>query len=421
MTNWIYLINICIVSMSLAIAVIGLVASFLFREMDGFHRKLFKTLFFLQSACLSMDLISLLIINVESAAWTSYFFTLFMSIASALMMPILTIYLLHSCDEDFHKSALFYATVTLMSVYIFMLLSTLYSSAFFSVDFIGTYQRGPYYSLLFIPSGLVMILNLFGIIRRKEKLEPKRYKAFLIYIFAPLIGMLIQALFIGLYTIEFGSAIASATLFGFALLEQSEKQEKLRDDKSRQDLNIMLLQMRPHFIYNTLASIYYLVPQNPSRAQSAILSFTDYLRKNFASISKDAPIPFEEELEHVRAYLDVERIRFEDTLHVTFDTPVTDFVLPALSLQPIVENSVKYGVSPEKEPLMIVVRTERQYKTVIVTVSDNGGGFDQSKIKPGYSAIDLIRERLAYTCNGRLDINSIPWHGTTVRIILPNQ
>lgn len=421
MTDWIYLINICIVSASLATAVIGLVASFLFRDLDHFSRKLFQTLFSLQFACLTLDLISLLIVNVESLAWTSYFFTLFMSIVSATMLPIITVYLLHSCNENFYRNALFYATVALMSVYIFMLLSTLYSSAFFSVDFVGTYQRGPYYTFLFIPSSLVMILNLIGVVKRKDKMEPKRYRAFLIYLFAPLIGMLIQALFIGLYTVEFGSAVASAALFGFALLEQADKQEAFREEKARQDLNIMLLQMRPHFIYNTLASIYYLVAQDPAKAQSSILSFTDYLRRNFASVAKDAPIPFEEELEHVRAYLDVERIRFEDTLHVTFDTPVTDFVLPALSLQPIVENSVKYGVSPEKEPLMVVIKTERQYKNVIITVSDNGGGFDIRKIKPGYSAIEIIKERLAYTCNGRLDINSIPWHGTTVRIILPNQ
>ena len=90
--------------------------------------------------------------------------------------------------------------------------------------------------------------------------------------------------------------------------------------------------MRPHFIYNTMTSIYYLCEQDPKTAQQVTLDFTNYLRKNFSAIAKDGTIPFTEELEHTRAYLAVEQIRFEGEMFVEFDTPHTAFKLPPLTL-----------------------------------------------------------------------------------------
>ncbi|MBR1770512.1 MAG: histidine kinase [Lachnospiraceae bacterium] len=84
-----------------------------------------------------------------------------------------------------------------------------------------------------------------------------------------------------------------------------------RETIERQAASIRVLQMRPHFIYNTMMSIYYLCKQDADKAQAVILDFNSYLRRNFTAIAKEGTIPFSEELEHTRAYLAVEQVRFE--------------------------------------------------------------------------------------------------------------
>jgi LytS/YehU family sensor histidine kinase len=102
---------------------------------------------------------------------------------------------------------------------------------------------------------------------------------------------------------------------------------------ANQRTSLLLLQIRRHFIYNTMMSIYYLCKQDPDLAQQITLDFTTYLRKNFTAVTSENAIPFSEELEHTRAYLAVEQAQFEDRLFVDYDTPHTDFKIPPLTLQ----------------------------------------------------------------------------------------
>jgi LytS/YehU family sensor histidine kinase len=177
--------------------------------------------------------------------------------------------------------------------------------------------------------------------------------------------------------------------------------------------------MRPHFIYNTMTSIYYLCEQNPQKAQQVVLDFTNYLRKNFNAIAGTDTISFSEELDHTRAYLAVEIALFEDRLIVEYDTPFTQFRLPPLTLQPIVENAVKHGMDPDAaEPLTISVRTEKTDDGSRITVEDNGKGFDPSYNGESHTALDIISERLKQQCGGTMKIDSAPGK-TTVTIFIP--
>ena len=108
--------------------------------------------------------------------------------------------------------------------------------------------------------------------------------------------------------------------------------------------------MRPHFICNSMMSIYSLCRRDPEKARQVILEFTSYLRKNFAAIASEETIPFTEELDHNRAYLAVEQAQFEYSLFVDFDTSETLFRLPPLTLQPIVENAVVHGMRKSNAP-----------------------------------------------------------------------
>jgi sensor histidine kinase YesM len=183
----------------------------------------------------------------------------------------------------------------------------------------------------------------------------------------------------------------------------------------------MALQMRPHFIYNVLTSIYYLCAQDPARAQQATLDCTNYLRANFAAVASQEPVPFTEELNHTRAYLAVESIRFGDRLQISLDCPHTAFRLPPLTLQPLAENAVKHGVDPELPPLEVHVTTRHEDGASVVTVEDTGPGFDlASTPDTGASALTNLTERLE-TAGIGFSVLPREGGGTIATIIVPDE
>jgi len=183
---------------------------------------------------------------------------------------------------------------------------------------------------------------------------------------------------------------------------------------------IMVLQMRPHFICNTMTSIYCLCNQDPAKARQVVLDFTTYLRKNFTAVASSDPIPFSSEFEHVRAYLAVEQAQYEDSLLVDYDTPHIRFRVPPLTLQPIVENAVKHGRAPYAGPLRISIRTRKTDSGSEITVSDNGRGLDPAGGSGAHTALENIRQRLSLMCGGSLTITPGSAGGTVVKITIPD-
>ncbi len=181
----------------------------------------------------------------------------------------------------------------------------------------------------------------------------------------------------------------------------------------------MVLQMRPHFIYNTLMSIYSLCNQDPQKARQVTLDFTNYLRKNFNAVASDSAVPFSAELEHTRAYLAVEQAQHEEMLVVEFDMPFTSFRLPPLTLQPIAENAVKHGMDPYAGPLHVLIRTRKTSTGSEITVEDDGVGFDPAEKLRGHTTLANIRQRLDMMCGGTLEIAARDSGGTRVTIWIP--
>ena len=216
-------------------------------------------------------------------------------------------------------------------------------------------------------------------------------------------------------------SISALSMFGIIMADQVEQYLRQQREIADQRASIAVLQMRPHFIYNTMTSIYYLCEQNAKKAQQVTLDFTTYLRKNFNAITGKDPIPFTEELEHTRAYLAVVKAQFEDNLIVEFDTPHVSFRVPPLTLQPLVENSVKYGLNTDSnEPLYISVRTEKTEKGSIIIVADTGPGFSNDDNGEPHLALNNIRERLALI-NATLTISPNENKGTVIQVFILNQ
>ena len=203
------------------------------------------------------------------------------------------------------------------------------------------------------------------------------------------------------------------------LSDQIEQYTLQQREIAHQRSSIMVLQMRPHFIHNTMTTIYCLCNQDPQKARQVTLDFNTYLRRNFTAIASEEPIPFSEELEHTRAYLAVEQAQFEDSLFIDYDTPHTLFRLPPLTLQPIVENAVKHGMDPDSEPLHILIRTRKTYSGSEVIVEDNGSGFGPYDETEPHIALSNIRQRLEMMCRGKLTILPREGGGTVVKVTIP--
>ncbi len=188
--------------------------------------------------------------------------------------------------------------------------------------------------------------------------------------------------------------------------------------------SIALSQIKPHFLYNSLNTIYVLCGKDLEKGRQAISDLSDYLRINIGSIDSKLPIPFDKEMEHVRKYLSLEKYRFPDEFSVSYVTPVTDFSLPALTIQPLVENAVRHGVVPRGEDGIILISTRESVDHYIVTITDNGPGFDpdvRQEESPDHIGIRNVRERLQRLCGGDLEIHSTIGYGTEAIIRIPKK
>ena len=187
-------------------------------------------------------------------------------------------------------------------------------------------------------------------------------------------------------------------------------------------VSTMMSQIRPHFIYNTLGSIEQLCNIDPGKAGELVHNFAKYLRGNFGELDNPKPILMSQEMEHVHHYISIEKVRFPD-MTFAFEMNSDDFHIPALTIQPIVENAIKHGLMKlEKGGTIRVVsyETDTHY---CVMVEDDGVGFDTNVLLDDRKHVGIrnIRGRLKAMVNGTLEIESTQGVGTKVLIKIPKE
>ena len=187
-------------------------------------------------------------------------------------------------------------------------------------------------------------------------------------------------------------------------------------------ISIMLSQIQPHFIYNTLGTIERMCLKDPEKAFHLVRNFSLYLRGNFSELDSVAPIQFTEELKHVEYYVNIEKVRYPD-ITIEYDVQVTDFVLPALSVQPLVENAIKHGLMRLETGGTVVIRSYETLTHFCVEVKDDGVGFDTSLPveEKKHVGIRNIRGRLKAMVNGELILESKSGDGTRAVIMIPKE
>ena len=199
---------------------------------------------------------------------------------------------------------------------------------------------------------------------------------------------------------------------------------KMEYDLLQMRISIMASQIQPHFLYNSLTSIAQLCEKNPQQAKKATIEFADYMRHNMNSIKDSKPVPFDVELNHLKTYLSLEKMRFGDDLEIVFDIETTDFMLPSLAVQPLVENAVKHGVGMKEDGGTVTISTREYDDRYEIVVLDDGVGFDTTK-KPNdgrtHVGMENVKNRLQTMCNAEVIITSEINKGTVSKIIIPKE
>ncbi|MGN0526816.1 MAG: sensor histidine kinase [Acutalibacteraceae bacterium] len=222
--------------------------------------------------------------------------------------------------------------------------------------------------------------------------------------------------FISVMAFMYFSEIASA-------YKKAEKTAQLSKELSDMNTTLMLSQIQPHFLFNALNTIKYLIKKDSKTAETAIVKFSNYLRANMDSLTQKEPIEFTKELEHVKNYLSIEKLRFGDRLNIEYDIKFDDFKIPPLTIQPIAENSVKHGINQKPEGGTLKISSYEDGNYIYVVIEDDGVGFDPSKEPENKNRSHVgmanIKERLEKLLKANINTDSIIGVGTKTTIIIP--
>ena len=298
----------------------------------------------------------------------------------------------------------------------------------FFVDDSGHYEEGHLFwiqavvtfAYLWIPT----LHSLYRALRTTSQTRRKEYLTYVAYIIIPtgLVWITDSFLTIPLFALSCYGVIQ--ILFLTLYLDQEYKMAAVERERTRSNIDLIMNQLKPHFLFNALMAIQALCHGKAPDAEEATVEFAEYLRGNIDSLRRLEPVPFEQELLHTRNYLLLENKRFSGKIRVKYDLQTTDFQLPALTLQTAVENAVRCGVTQRVEGGTIQISTRDTGRSIILTVLDDGIGFDPASLKPEdrlYNKFDNLRSRLANVSEGTLDIQSAPEKGTKLVIKIPKR
>lgn len=318
----------------------------------------------------------------------------------------------------------------LLSVYIIagigavLLVVTQFTHLYYYIDADNYYHRSPGHFISMIIPIAGMIIDASIVIQNRKKIKRLTLISLLSYMVLPMISAVIQIFYYGVSITNIAISISMIFMFVEAMIEQNENLARKEKEAADLRISIMISQIAPHFIYNTLTSIKEMCTSEPEMAEELTGQFAEYLRGNLESLNMDKPVLFERELSHVKCYASIEEKRFAGRVRVEYDIQDDEFLIPALTLQPIVENAIKHGICKKRGGGTVTIHTCRKADEVYVTVTDDGVGFDVESVNNDgriHVGIQNVRARLSNMTGGSLKIESRAGYGTSVTIILPQK
>lgn len=422
-------LNIAIELWGVAFCAIGIACVILFGRADGQNRRLVLAGFAFELVAAGGDALAGFFRGGEGAlAWAMTHAGNWATFSgNFLLVVVLTSYLLNRISEAGGPK---YRTLRVgvhVAADVMCLLA--FAGVFFTIDSANVYHRGDWYWL-----AQAFVISVFAVdaalaLRARRELGHRTLACLLFYTLVPILAAVAQVFVYGLNFVIVAGVLALVVVFfemqshaAALMVRQAEELAASRVEVSDSRIRVMVAQMQPHFMFNTLDTIYGLAGEDAGAARAAIASFSRYLRTNLASLNQTEPVPVEREMEHVRTYLELERTTDPDRVAYEFDVEATGFKVPALSVQTLAENAVRHGIGAKAEGGRVTVRTRELPGEFTVTVADDGVGFDAEGLPEGgdgHIGISNTRSRLAALCDGALELYSEPDAGTRAIMRIP--
>lgn len=358
--------------------------------------------------------------------------TAFLSVSNILRVGFFNVLWIY--QRNFYQNSRKRKLITVLissvsAVYTILLTVNIFTPIAFAITEQGVYDTG-FTDHITIPAEFVCILLLYISIIF-SKIDLKKKLSFASSVLTPVIFVILSLLDSVLgWNIRLTSltdvAMALPLYIIFFNIYIEKENENILNEKEQMKLQVAaaISQIQPHFLYNSLSVIAFLCKKDPQLAADATNTFAEYLRENMNFADKSNPIPFSEELGHIKSYVWLEKLRFGDRIKIEYDIDCTDFPVPALSVQPIVENAIKHGVCKTKSGGTVTISSAETDKFYTVTVADTGVGFDTDKIANDdrhHIGIENTRFRIEEMLGGSLEIKSEKGVGTTVTITIPKE
>ena len=320
-----------------------------------------------------------------------------------------------------------YIIYSAVILYTALSLINIFTPILFHIDETGQYDMA-FLDYTTVISGILVVVVMYINVLLSD-CELKKKIALACYEVAPAVIIVLNIVFgVTRTDIYLPAAADVAILFPLYIIfysiymEQRNEIERKKAEQIQMEASLMLSQIQPHFLYNCLSTIAELCEEDAILAEKATTTFADYLRENMDCIGSEAPISFAKEIQHIEKYVWLEKIRFGDRVNVEYRLSRTDFLIPALTVQPLVENAIKHGICKKKGCGTVTISSYEDEKNHIITIADDGVGFDPAaKLTDERQHIGMenVKKRLQSTVDGAMKVETAPEKGTTVTITVP--
>ena len=351
----------------------------------------------------------------------------FFSYGGGTIMALFYLFCILSFVEERGAPDVSYRSAYLMRIvcgcYLVLVFLSMFNGMLFQVDAHGNLTDGPYYWIAWLIDPMILLIEILVVVHYRKNLSRFGTIVMLNFGLVSLLTMGLQSIW---YPVPELLACTLAILLMFMLFYWEMAKNLVENERElmQSQMSLAISQIQPHFLYNTLSTIAELCRKDSAMAEVVTNRFALYLRGNLEHMGDSFPVEFSKELKHVQTYLWIEKIRFQEELQVVYDIQTEDFIIPALTVQPLVENAVKHGMMGSENVCTITIRTKCVERGYQVIIEDDGCGFDPEQVKNDgrkHIGIESVRSRLKFMVGGTLTVKSAIGKGTTVIIEIPGK
>ena len=317
----------------------------------------------------------------------------------------------------------------LLGIAVIGLICTPFTGWYYTINEAHVYKRGRLFIFSMPLGGIALLIGVWKSFHERKRLENYVYLSLASIFALPILGLIIQMRAYGISFMNLGTTVSAMILFFTYEYRSRKMREEQEQMLALSRAYLLNSQIKPHFLFNSLAVIQALIDEDTDTAREAIGHLSQFLRKGLNLKVSENTIPLKEEIDYVKDYMYLEQLRFGDKVNILYDIPDhLSMRLPFLSIQPLVENAVRHGLRKKMEGGTIIVRARETEDGYTISVIDDGAGFDveeaRARALKGETSgngvgVHNVEERIHLMCNGTMTMESTPGVGTTVVLRIP--